>query len=83
MEDPSILEYIPKNDAIQRYGVEMLPCSGTRGNLDEMVGSLVPACHPKRFLSHISKWLLHYTILILNGHFRYFNGDDHGYGLYK
>lgn len=76
-----ILQYTPKNDTIQRYGVEMLPCSGTRGNLDEMVGSLFPPLHPKRFLSHISKWLLHYIILILNRHFRYFNGDDHGYGL--
>lgn len=78
-----LLSYNPHDKDVKRYGVEMLPCSGTRGNLNEMVGSFLPMCHPKYWTSHVSSFLSHAVVSIMNPHFRYFNGDDHGYGLVK
>eukprot|EP00797_Seminavis_robusta_P033538 Sro77_g042140.2 (539) ;mRNA; r:77166-78782 len=80
-----ILHYNPNDDSnTTRYGVEMLPCSGTRGNLDEMAGSILgPLFHPRGMLSFLSKFILHDAVVLINRHFRYFNGDDHGYGLVK
>jgi len=78
-----LLNYNPHDKDVKRYGVEMLPCSGTRGNLDEMIGSFLPMCHPKYALSRLSSFLSHAVITMMNPHFRYFNGDDHGYGLVK
>lgn len=56
----------------QPVGVEFLPTSVSRGNLDEVISG---------FLSGIVKGLVEKTVRFFNPHIRYFETEKHGYGL--
>ena len=75
----------------KRYGGEILPCSGTRGNVDELFGSALPnislwffenILKPPSFLwTYILSPILDRLILWCNRHYRFFDGSNHGYGI--
>jgi hypothetical protein len=76
----SVLKYTPSKPGVKRYGVEMLPASGTRGNCDEKLGELVPLLKPGSVLSSIADLVTNHVIKTMNPHYRYFDGQSHGYG---
>ncbi len=53
-------------------GVEFLPTSVTRGNLDENIAS---------FLAPLVKGVVEGAVKLFNPHIRYFESESHGYGL--
>jgi phosphodiesterase/alkaline phosphatase D-like protein len=75
-----LLDYFPQDKCVKRYGVEMTGGSGTRGNLDEKVGELFHVAKPGGFLSTIVSPISNYIVSCMNRHYRYFDGQQHGYG---
>lgn len=62
-------------------GVEFLPASGSRGNLDEKLHELSPIFKPGNLPSSFLAPILNHVFTRMNPHFRYYNGQRHGYGL--
>jgi alkaline phosphatase D len=68
---------------VKRFGGEIQTCSGTRGNLNELIGSYLPYLRPSRhsILGGVANKFLDSLAYLGNRHFRYFNGSDHGYSV--
>ena len=70
--------------AVERYGVEFMPGSGSRGNMDEKAGELLGHFFkPPSYLSRLVGRVIDYVLLHANPQFRHFEGSEHGYGLLK
>ena len=78
-----LLNYSPAQSDLKRYGVEMIAGSGTRGNLDEKLGEFSSLLKPGSLLSAISDPIANYIVSTMNRHYRYFDGQQHGYGMVK
>jgi hypothetical protein len=61
----------------------MIAGSGTRGNLDEKLGEFSSLLKPGSLLSAISDPIANYIVSTMNRHYRYFDGQQHGYGMVK
>lgn len=66
-------------DGVQRYGVEMLPASGSRGNVDEKLLE-VTGIEPESVLSKILVRQINAAVRRVNKHFVFYEGATHGYG---
>lgn len=79
-----LLDYKPElASGVKRYGVEMIGGSGTRGNIDEKLGEFSPLLLPGTLLSRIVNPMVNHVISSMNSHFRFFDGQQHGYGMVK
>ena len=78
-----LFTYSPEAVA-ERFGVEFMPGSGSRGNMDEKVGELLgPLFAPPSLVSRVLAGVIDYAIRSANPHLRHFEGSEHGYGLLK
>jgi phosphodiesterase/alkaline phosphatase D-like protein len=76
-----LLKYRPSASSLKRYGVEMIAGSGTRGNLDEKAGEFSSLLKPQTYFSkYIVSPIANRVIMAMNPHYRYFDGQAHGYG---
>jgi phosphodiesterase/alkaline phosphatase D-like protein len=77
----TLLDYDRANFEGKRFGMEFLPASVSRGNLDEKVWQYTGwQTH-----SVLNEWLSSFvqnSISIMNPQYRYFDGSRHGYGLF-
>jgi len=84
--DPTVqdlLSYTPQSE-VDRYGVEFMPGSGSRGNMDEKAGEVLgslfqPGAALTGFLTHLIDSVLQSS----NPHLRHFEGSQHGYGVLR
>ena len=78
-----LFSYSPQA-SVERYGVEFMPGSGSRGNMDEKAGELLGRFFkPPSYLSRLVGRVIDYVLLSANPQFRHFEGSEHGYGLLK
>ena len=79
----TLYSYDPySSDTNKRYGVEFLPTSGSRGNLNEKAEEItgLSVSDP---LNQFASSVANFVVEISNPHFRYFEGTQHGYGVVK
>ncbi|CAE7309214.1 pld [Symbiodinium sp. CCMP2592] len=78
-----LFSYSPQA-SVERYGVEFMPGSGSRGNMDEKAGELLGRFFkPPSYLSRLVGRVIDFVLLSANPQFRHFEGSEHGYGLLK
>ncbi|CAE7702970.1 phoD, partial [Symbiodinium pilosum] len=79
-----LLSYHPGTSSPERFGVEFMPGSGSRGNMDEKAYELLGVLfRPPSLLSRLMSRVVDYVMLSANPHVRHFEGSDHGYGLLR